>query len=74
MKLTALKIGTVAAGCIAALCIIQFSSRILFRKKAKADLENIAYLKLTEIEKSLLPERKLSLQLAKSPAVMDYME
>ena len=74
MKLTALKIGTVAAGCIAALCIIQISSRILFRKKAKADLENIAYLKLTEIEKSLLPERKLSLQLAKSPAVMDYME
>lgn len=74
MKLTAIKICAAAVGCFAALCIINVSSRALFRKKAKADLETIAYLKLTEIEKSLLPERKLALQLAKSPAVIDYME
>ena len=74
MKSKVLKICAGVVACIAALCIIYVSSRSLFRKKAKADLETIAYIKLTEIEKSLLPERKLSLQLAHSPAVIDYME
>ncbi|MBO4387603.1 MAG: methyl-accepting chemotaxis protein [Treponema sp.] len=74
MKSKALKIFVAAIGFIVALCIIQVSSRILFRKKAKRDLETVAYIKLTEIEKSLLPEKKLAMQLAKSPAVIDYME
>jgi len=74
MKSKILKYCAVTAGSIAAVYLIYFSSRILFRKKAKADLETVAYMKLTEIEKSLLPERKLSLQLAQSPAVIDYME
>lgn len=73
MKLTAIKICAAAVGCFAALCIVNISSRALFRKKAKIDLETVAQLKLAEIEKYLLPERKLALQLAKSPAVIDYM-
>ena len=73
MKLTAIKICAAAVGCFAALCIVNISSRALFRKKAKIDLETVAQLKLAEIEKYLLPERMLALQLAKSPAVIDYM-
>ena len=38
------------------------------------DLEHMLYAKILEMEKGLLPEKKLAMQLGQSPAVVDYME
>ena len=56
------------------LTIVSFGAVMSFRKKAAVQLEQIRYTKILEMEEGLLPERKLALQLAQSPAVMDYME
>ncbi len=55
---------------LAAICA---SSIYLFRKKADASLLQMKYTKILEMESGLLPEKKLSLQLAQSPVVVDYM-
>ena len=52
---------------------VSFGSVFLFRKNAKTHLEQMQYTKILEMEKGLLPERKLAIQLAQSPAVVDYM-
>ena len=65
-------VGTVAFFIIG-LALVSFSSVLLFRKNAAARLQEMRYTKILEIETGLLPERKLALQLAQSPAVVDYM-
>lgn len=55
------------------LAAISVSSMYLFRKKADASLAQMKYTKILEMESGLLPEKKLSLQLAQSPIVVDYM-
>ncbi|MBB5227059.1 methyl-accepting chemotaxis protein [Treponema ruminis] len=59
----------VAVGLVA----VSFGSVLLFRKNARTHLEQMKYTKVLEMEKGLLPERKLAVQLAQSPAVVDYM-
>ena len=59
---------------VAALAAIAGGSVLLFRKNAVQQLKNMEYVKILEMEKGLLPEKKLAMQLAQSPAVVDYME
>ena len=56
------------------LFVVALSSVKIFRSKTVERLERIRYAKVLEMENGLLPERKLAVQLAKSPAVVDYME
>ncbi len=53
--------------------IVFCGSVIMFRKNSDAKLQNIVYTKILEMEKGLLPEKKLALQMANSPAIQDYM-
>ena len=53
--------------------MVLFGSVIMFRKNSATKLRSTVYTKILEIEKSLLPEKKLAMQLAQSPAVVDYM-
>ena len=59
---------------VVALAAVSFSSVLLFRKGAAERLESIRYEKILEMENGLLPERKLAMQLANSPLVVDYMK
>lgn len=59
---------------IVGLAAVVCASVRLFRKNADARLEHMRYTKILEMEEGLLPEKKLALQLGKSPAVVDYME
>ena len=56
------------------LTAVSFGSVAIFRKNADAKLSQMSYTKILEMEEGLLPERKLAMQLAQSPAVVDYME
>ena len=56
------------------LSVVAWSSVKIFQNKASERLERIRYSKVLEMDGGLLPERKLAMQLAKSPAVVDYME
>ena len=56
------------------LAIVSFGAVSSFRKNAASRLEHMRYTKILEMEEGLLPERKLALQLAQSPAIVDYME
>ncbi len=69
---------TLYAICIIAYVAIGFAavsagSIYLFRKNADVELKQMKYAKILEIENGLLPDKKLALQLAQSPAVVDYM-
>ena len=55
------------------LFVVALSSVKIFRSKTVERMERIRYAKVLEMENGLLPERKLAVQLAKSPAVVDYM-
>ena len=55
------------------LAAVSFGSVLIFRKNADKKLSEMRYAKILEMENGLLPEKKLALQLAKSPAVVDYM-
>lgn len=55
------------------LVVVSFFSVMMFRRNAASRLEKMRYEKVLEMEKGLLPERKLAMQLAQSPAVVDYM-
>ena len=63
----------VIAYVVIGLAAISASSIYFFRKKADASLLQMKYTKILEMESGLLPEKKLSLQLAQSPVVVDYM-
>ncbi|MBP5443166.1 MAG: methyl-accepting chemotaxis protein [Treponema sp.] len=52
---------------------VSFTSVMLFRKNADARLQRIMYAKILEMEKGLLPEKKLAIQLGYTPTVVDYM-
>ncbi|MBR1535513.1 MAG: hypothetical protein IJ630_01080, partial [Treponema sp.] len=52
------------------LFVVALSSVKIFRSKTVERLERIRYAKVLEMENGLLPERKLAVQLAKSPAVV----
>lgn len=56
-------------GLVAVFC----GSVLSFRLTTAKRLQKIVYTKIIEMEKGLLPERKLAIQLAQSPAVTDYM-
>ena len=70
------KLNTVAAAAfvILGMAAVSVCSVFSFRKKADSQLEKMRYTKILEMEEGLLPERKLALQLAQSPAIVDYME
>ena len=55
------------------LALVSCCAVFSFRKNAAARLLEIKYTKILEMESGLLPERKLAMQLAQSPAVVDYM-
>ena len=59
---------------IVGLSVVAWSSVKIFQNKASERLERIRYSKVLEMDGGLLPERKLAMQLAKSPAVVDYMK
>lgn len=59
---------------VVGLAAVSFSSFLLFKKNAASELQEMRYTKILEMERGLLPERKLALQLAQSPAVVDYMK
>lgn len=56
------------------LALVSFASVLSFRKNADEQLEKIKVTKVLEMENGLLPEKKLALQLAQSPAIVDYMK
>ena len=58
---------------IAGLAAIAFGSILSFRMNADKDLRQMKDTKILEMENGLLPERKLALQMAQSPAIVDYM-
>lgn len=59
---------------IVGLAGVAFGSVMLFRKSAMENLKQMEYTKILEMENGLLPEKKLAMQLAQSPAVVDYMK
>lgn len=63
----------VVVGVIAAGMAVAFGSRGVFRRNTQVKLEGMAYTKKLEMETGLLPERKLAMQMAQSPAIVDYM-
>ncbi|MCR5724305.1 MAG: hypothetical protein K6G80_04370 [Treponema sp.] len=73
MKVTGKVSVCITFSVICGLFAVSFGSVFLFRKSAKDHLEQLKYTKVLEMEKGLLPERKLAIQLAQSPAVVDYM-
>ena len=75
MKLSG-KISIVAAALfvLAGLCAVAFSSVLIFRSNSESQLREMVYTKTLEMESGLLPERKLAMQMAQSPAIVDYME
>ncbi len=70
------KLSLLAAGLflIIGLAAVSVSSVFLFRKNTDSQLHQMQYTKIIEMEKGLLPERKLAVQLAQSPVVVDYMK
>ena len=56
------------------LASVSLGSIAIFRSKADAKLSQMSYTKILEMEEGLLPEKKLAIQLAQSPAVVDYMK
>ncbi|MBQ2552185.1 MAG: hypothetical protein II563_05005 [Treponema sp.] len=59
---------------VVGLAVVAVASTMLFRRNAKDQLELMEYTKILELENGLLPEKKLSVQLCQSPAVVDYMK
>ena len=59
---------------VVGLAAVAVASTMLFRRNAKDQLELMEYTKILELENGLLPEKKLSVQLCQSPAVVDYMK
>ena len=59
---------------VVAIAAVSVASVLLFRKEAAEHLESIRYEKILEMENGLLPEKKLAIQLAQSPLVLDYMK
>ena len=59
---------------IAGLVAVSAAAVLSFRKSAEARLLEIRRIKVLEMENGLLPEKKLAMQLAASPAVADYMK
>ncbi|MBE6354898.1 methyl-accepting chemotaxis protein [Treponema sp.] len=59
---------------IIGLGVVSFSAINLFRKNADEQLQQMKYEKTLEMEKGLLPEKKLAIQMAQSPAIIDYMK
>ncbi len=56
------------------LAAVSFFTVLLFRKSTRENLGHIKYTKILEMESGLVPEKKLAMQLAQSPLVVDYME
>ncbi len=65
-------IGMASAVCVIA-AVVFGSSVIMFRKNSTEQLQDIVYTKVLEMEKNLLPEKKLAIQMGTSPAIVDYM-
>ncbi|MCR5218301.1 methyl-accepting chemotaxis protein [Treponema sp.] len=53
---------------------VSLCSVSLFRKNSADKLNVMKYEKILEMESGLLPERKLAIQMAQSPAIVDYMK
>lgn len=53
---------------------VSYFTVVLFRKNTRENLGHIKYTKILEMESGLVPEKKLAMQLAQSPLVVDYME
>ncbi|WP_407426225.1 methyl-accepting chemotaxis protein [Treponema sp.] len=58
---------------VTGLSLVSLCAVFSFRKHAGERLSDMKYTKILEMESGLIPERKLAMQLAQSPAVVDYM-
>ena len=58
---------------LAGFAAVSFGAFFSFRKSAEKQLRQMRETKILEMENGLLPERKLALQMAQSPAIVDYM-
>ena len=58
---------------IIGLSAVSIGSILMFRRNSEKQLKKLKETKILEMENGLLPERKLALQMAQSPAIVDYM-
>ncbi len=74
MNKRAVRICIIAPIALAVLAFTAFIPRKIFRRSTDKRLRDMAYTKILEMENGLLPEKKIALQMAESPAIVDYMK